>query len=231
MTIKKIHTVWLGSQMNTLAQVCIADWAKQGFDVTVWTDQSHLVKEWINQCRFARECLDRKLYAFVSDYIRLKVLQHTGGLYLDTDVTITKDPFELFEGLRFSVGYETDTQTGTAVIYSEPNSKILARLIEFYEKDIWYSPLYIGPSIQTHVLFKEGFKEKEKCVIYPKDYFFEYGPDIHKLTYTPSPSVYMTHWFNNSWSSKANLGFLIGKHKNQWGQFYEWQKQIFRKKR
>lgn len=229
MTIKKIHTVWLGSQMNTLAQVCIADWVKQGFDVTVWTDQSHLVKEWINECRFARKCLDRKLYAFVSDYIRLKVLQHTGGLYLDTDVTITKDPFELFEGLCFSVGYETDTQTGTAVIYSEPNSKILARLIEFYEKDIWLSPLYIGPSIQTYVLFQEDWRNREACRIYEKAAFFEYDPDKYKLEYTPSEKVYMTHWFNNSWSSKRNLGFLIGKHKGPIGRFYEWQKQLLRK--
>ncbi|MGY5538973.1 glycosyltransferase family 32 protein [Vibrio brasiliensis] len=229
MTIKKIHTVWLGSQMNTLAQVCIADWVKQGFDVTVWTDQSHLVKQWINECRFARECLDRKLYAFVSDYIRLKVLQHTGGLYLDTDVTITKDPFELFEGLLFSVGYETDTQTGTAVIYSEPNSKILARLIEFYEKDIWNSPLYIGPSIQTYVLFQEGWQNREACRLHEKAAFFEYDPDKCKLEYTPSEKVYMTHWFNNSWSSKRSLGFLIGKHKGPIGRFYEWQKQLLRK--
>ena len=230
MTIKKVHTVWLGERMSTLAQVCIADWEKQGFDVTVWTDQNLLVREWISTCRFAQECLDHKLYAFVSDYIRLKVLQHTGGLYLDTDVTITKNPFELFEGALFSVGFETDTQTGTAVIYSEPNSEILARLIEFYETDIWESPLYIGPSIQTYILFDQDWKSKEACSIHKKETFFEYDPEIHQSGYIPSASVYTTHWFNNSWSSKRNLGFLIGKHKGPIGRFYEWQKQLLRKK-
>lgn len=227
--IQHIHTVWLGDNMNTLAQVCISDWEKQGYQYTVWTDKKPLVKQWIEECRFARECYKRKLYAFVSDYIRLKALQAQGGLYLDTDVTLFKDPFPLFNNLDFSVGYESKYETGTALIYARPESKILHRLIEFYENDIWSSSLYIGPSIQTHILFNEDISTKEKSHIYAKEYFFDYHPDKHTMDYIPGENCYAIHWFNNSWSKKSGLGFVIGKHKGILGRFYEWQKQLLRK--
>jgi len=229
-TIKHIHSVWLGDKMNTLAQVCISDWEKQGYQYTIWTDSNPTVQKWINECRFARECYKRKLYAFVSDYIRLKALEAEGGLYLDTDVTLFKNPFHLFDDLDFSVGYESKSETGTALIYATPYSKILRRLIEFYEHDIWTSNLYIGPQIQTHVLFDEKMVSSENCHVYEKAFFFDYNPDKNMMDYKPdNNNCYAIHWFNNSWSKTAGLGFLIGKHKGPIGRFYEWQKQLLRK--
>ena len=98
-----IHAIWLGSRMPPLAHACIDDWSKQGYHYRLWTESDQAINEWVDSCAFAKVCYQKKLYAFVSDYLRLKVLQRDGGLYLDTDVTIRKDPFPLFSGLQLSL--------------------------------------------------------------------------------------------------------------------------------
>ncbi|WP_301182226.1 glycosyltransferase [Vibrio sp. PID17_43] len=103
----------------------------------------------MNECEFAKECYDRKLYAFVSDYLRLKVLQHEGGLYLDTDVTIRKKPFHLFEGQQFVIGFASENHVGISTIYSMPDSDVLNDVICFYENEIMQSPLFMGPKIMS----------------------------------------------------------------------------------
>ena len=87
-TNKTIHAIWLGNRLPPLAHVCIDDWRKQGYDYKLWLDTDPQIKRWIQECTFARECYQRGLLAFVTDYLRLKILTQEGGLYLDTDVTI-----------------------------------------------------------------------------------------------------------------------------------------------
>ena len=54
---------------------------------------------------FVEAMFRRRLYAFASDYIRLEALLGNGGLYLDTDVELLKDPRDLleFEGLTLGL--------------------------------------------------------------------------------------------------------------------------------
>lgn len=224
--IKKVHAVWLGDRMPPLAHACLDDWAKQGYDFKLWTDQDDCVRGWIESCAFAKECYKRKLYAFVSDYLRLKVLEREGGLYLDTDVTIRKDPFSLFSGAAFSVGYENEKYFGTAVIYAQRDSIILRKVIDFYEKDIWMSPLYIGPQILTHLLIDKDFKSLELCKLYPVEYFYNYQQE--PLEFVASENSHLIHWFQNSWGKSPGLVFLKTKHLGAIKSFYIWQKYFFR---
>ena len=54
---------------------------------------------------YARQALESGGYAFVSDYVRLKVLYEYGGIYLDTDVELLKplDDLLVFKGY---IGFE-----------------------------------------------------------------------------------------------------------------------------
>jgi mannosyltransferase OCH1-like enzyme len=224
--IEKIQAVWLGERMPPLAHACIDDWAKQGYSFKLWTDQDDVVREWIHSCAFAEACYKRKLYAFVSDYLRLKVLQSEGGLYLDTDVTIRKNPFPLFSGTSFSVGYETKKFLGTASIYAEKDSSILQKIIEFYEKDIWASPLYIGPQILTHLLIDKDYRNLETCKLYPIDYFYCYQQE--PIEFNVPENSHLIHWFQNSWGKSPGLVFLKSKHLGLLKSLYVWQKYFFR---
>ncbi len=223
---KEIHAIWLGDRMPPLAHACIDDWSKQGYDYTLWTESDENVIEWIDSCSFAKACYKRKLYAFVSDYLRLKILQSKGGLYLDTDVTIRRDPFPLFENTRFSVGYENGEFLGTASIYAEKDSAILSTLIDFYEKDIWHTPLYIGPQILTHLVIDKDLRKVEDCTLYPVEYFYNYQQE--PMSFVTSKDSYLVHWFQHSWGHSPGIVFLKSKHLGFLGRFYTWQKYFFR---
>ena len=51
----------------------------------------------LENCKWLREVYERKMWAYVSDYVRCKVLYEHGGVYLDTDVTLEKDLTPLLE--------------------------------------------------------------------------------------------------------------------------------------
>lgn len=226
---KTIHAIWLGKKMTPLSFACVDDWQKQGYSVRLWTEQDTEIIQWIEACEFAKACFQRGLYAFVTDYLRLKILQQHGGLYLDTDVTIQRDPFPLFEKFTFSVGYEDKQYLGTAIIYAEKDSLILNALIGFYESEILRSPLYMGPGIMTEIVINQGWKEKENVCLYPSDYFYCYQGEA--FSFNKPESSHLIHWFQHSWKDPKKEVFLKSKHLGLLGKLYVWQKAFFRFKR
>lgn len=221
-----IHAIWLGNKMPPLSHACLDDWQKMGFAYKLWTDSADQVQAWIEGCLFAKECYRRGLYAFVSDYLRLKILEREGGLYLDTDVTIRKNPFPLFEDVDFAMGYETSEYLGTAAIYAKPGSRILARLIRFYEHEIWNSPLYIGPQIATQVINDQELQKSERCALLPVNYFYPYQQE--PMDFRCPDESFLVHWFQHSWKKSPGMVFLKAKHLGFWGKLYTWQKYFFR---
>ena len=223
--LRTIHSVWLGPRMPPLAHACIDDWKKQGYTVRLWTEKDELVRKLIAGNSFSRECYSRKLYAFVSDYLRLEILRQYGGIYLDLDVTIRKDPFPLCDGNKFVAGYESSTKVGTAVIYSEPDSTVLKRASSFYEDDIWRSELFIGPDILTKVIDGLSFNNEVECVLLPENTFFPYKGE--PLDFDCPDEAVLIHWFEHSWKGSKGMFFLKTKSYNFWRKAYEFQKHLF----
>ena len=222
---KSIHAIWLGAKMPPLSHACINDWKKQGYEVNLWTDSNEQVLDWISNCEFSRECYKKGLFAFVSDYLRICILHKYGGLYLDTDVTIVHDPFELFNDCDFCIGLENKTLVGTASIFSKKSNKILKRLLNFYENEIMSSPLYMGPDIMTYVL--EPLKSTDGIRVLDPEYFFSYqGQDIE---FNHPKNAHLIHWYQHSWKNN-DIPFLKSKHKGILGKLYEYQKPLFRRK-
>lgn len=224
--IDKIHAVWLGKKMPPLAHACLDDWTKMGFQYKLWGESDDKIMAWIESCTFAKACYERGLYSFVSDYLRLKILQDEGGLYLDTDVTIRRDPFPLFSEKKFVIGYENEEYLGTAAIYAEKDSAILAELIRFYEGGIWQSPLYIGPKIATDLILRGKLFEKESCELLSASFFYPYQQE--SLNFQCPEESYLVHWFQHSWKRSPDMTFLKSKHLGIFGKIYVWQKYFFR---
>lgn len=222
--IETIHAIWLGDCLPPLAHVCIDDWRKQGYKYRLWLETDSKIKSWISGCEFAKKCYDKGLYAFVTDYLRLKILAEEGGLYLDTDVTIDKNPFPLFKPYDFCVGYESECQVGTAIIYAKKKSTHLASLIYFYENEIMGSELYMGPDIMTYIIGKDA--QHNNLKVFEQSFFYDYSGE--KISYLPSQERYMTHWFQHSWKRSKELVFLKSKSKGILGFLYEYQKEFFR---
>lgn len=136
---------------------------KTRYKYRLWLETDSKIKSWIDGCEFAKKCYDKGLYAFLLRIIlRLKILAEEGALS-DTDVTIDKNPFPLFKSYDFCVGYESECQVGTAIIYATKKSTHLASLIDFYENEIMGSELYMGPDIMTYIIDKDAQNNKLKA--------------------------------------------------------------------
>ena len=109
---KIIHWCWFGGSpvpidvqeyVDTWRRFCpdwkIIRWDESNFDV--------------GQHPFVREAYKAKVWAFVSDYARLKVVYDNGGIYLDTDVeTLRNNALKVNHHLQL---FEVSATKGTGM--------------------------------------------------------------------------------------------------------------------
>ena len=129
---KVIHYCWFGRKpLPSSVRDYIETWKKHlpDFQIIEWNETNFDV----NICQFSREAYEMKKYAFVSDFARIYILYHYGGLYLDTDVEILK-PFDEFMQNDFFMGYESENQLGTSVIGSIAKHPLLNKILTYYKK-------------------------------------------------------------------------------------------------
>ena len=103
---KIIHYCWFGrGEKPDSVKKCSASWRRfcPDFEIREWNEDNC-------DCRtvpFMAEAYAAKKYAFVSDVIRLIVLEQYGGVYFDTDVEVVRDITPLLVGEGF-IGFEND---------------------------------------------------------------------------------------------------------------------------
>ena len=128
---KIIHYCWFGkNEMPLKEKECVAGWKKfyPDYEFKIWNEDNFDY----NKCIYARQAYERGNYAFVSDYVRAKVLYEYGGIYLDTDVKIIKKLPNVPE--KGFLGFERRKFIGTAVMAAEPESELIAELLDYYEQ-------------------------------------------------------------------------------------------------
>ena len=99
--VKIIHCINLGERLDfsNLERACIDSWKKvyPDFEIKLWRDKDCI--DWKNESKFASyHYYQTGCMAYVSDYIRCKILYEEGGLYLDNDVfALERIPDSYFE--------------------------------------------------------------------------------------------------------------------------------------
>ncbi|SFI08450.1 Glycosyltransferase sugar-binding region containing DXD motif-containing protein [Pseudobutyrivibrio sp. OR37] len=91
---KRIHYCWFGkNQKSQLNRMCIDSWKKycSDYEIIEWNETNYDIEK----NSYMRQAYKRKKWGFVSDYARLDVIYHYGGIYLDTDVEIIQSLDEL----------------------------------------------------------------------------------------------------------------------------------------
>jgi len=158
---KIIHYCWFGS--NTMPQnerKCIELWSMYfpDYEKMLWNEETFDV----NAYSFTKEAYASKKYAFVSDFVRVKVLFEYGGLYLDTDVEVLKNFEYLFEDYQLICGFETSRQVGTAVIACVRNNSLINQLYNFYQthhfKTKYGDNIAANVTFLTNILQSKGLK-------------------------------------------------------------------------
>ena len=131
--VKKIHYCWFGGKkLPKSVEDCIKTWKKflPDYEIKQWNESNFDV----NSFPFVKEAYESKKWAFVSDYVRIYALYNEGGLYLDTDVKILKDPTDVLNK-EVVLGYEDSGYVGTAMIYAQnPQNKYIKAILDYYGK-------------------------------------------------------------------------------------------------
>ena len=97
---KKIYYVWIGNAKKPdIFYKCLESWKKNlpDFEIVEINEKNFDVKGHLEKNRFFKECFERKLWAYMSDYIRVHFMYENSGIYVDTDMEIIKDLTPLLE--------------------------------------------------------------------------------------------------------------------------------------
>ena len=205
---KIIHYCWFGkNEMPLKEKECVAGWKKfyPDYEFKIWNEDNFDY----NKCIYARQAYERGYYAFVSDYVRAKVLYEYGGIYLDTDVKIIKKLPNVPE--KGFLGFERRKFIGTAVMAAEPESELIAELLDYYEQHEFvqqkgYIDSIANVSILTDIcrrkgLIPDGRKQKiEGFEIFSRELF--YPKKLNENTFETTGETCEIHMCSNSWMTE-----------------------------
>ena len=219
---KIIHYCWFGrGEKPELAQKCIASWRKYcpDFEICEWNEDNC---DYLS-IPFMAEAYAAKKYAFVSDVMRLIVLEQYGGVYFDTDVEVLRDISPLLDDEGF-IGFENDQFVNSGqVMAAKAHHPVIQAMIEEYKKlhftnaDGTTTPVGC-PRLNTDVMERFGLirNGREQVVagihVYSADLFNPMDSTTGKLTKTEN--TYSIHWYSMSWlpkrvQMKAKLGRIL----------------------
>ena len=219
---KKIHYCWFGrNPLPELAKNCIASWKKYlpEYEIIEWNEDNFD----INENEYVSEAYSSKKWAFVTDYVRLKALVEYGGIYMDTDVEVTK-PLDRFLNHHAFSGFEDVESVPTGIMACEKGFELFETLLKTYENrhfikedgslDITTNTTSITEFCLAHgLILNNQLQEIEGFALYPNDFFCPKDPDTNQIMITEN--TYTIHHFAGSWSSpwyrfKKKVQALLG---------------------
>ena len=205
---KTIHYCWFGGKpLPKSAKKCIKSWKKYCPD--------YMIVEWnetnfdINCNQYCHRMSQEKKWAFLTDYVRLKVVYNYGGIYLDTDVELIKD----LEPLRRKgayLGIENSGLVATGLGFAaEAGNQFIRENMEYYENISSDEKPKACPWITTEILKKYGFSAQKTSeiqmingiIIYPEEYLCPKNERTGMINITEN--TFSIHHFDASWFEKS----------------------------
>lgn len=229
---KVIHYCWFGgNEKPRLFKKCYKSWKKYcpDYDIIEWNEKNFD----ISSCPlYVRQAYEAKKWAFVTDYVRLKVVYDNGGIYFDTDVELKKCPDFLLENKAF-FGFEKGIHVATGLGFgAEAGTTILKELMQDYEdipfiKENGDFDKIPCPERNTKVFIKYGLIQddsrqliEDDVLILPTAIMCPVDYKTGKLNLTSE--TISIHWFSASWHDNLKYDTLVAKKKAE-------QKQLKRK--
>ena len=189
---KIVHYIWVGSAIPTKVRSIIHRNQKftDGFSTQIWTDEN-LPR--LNE--FAKSALREKNWAFVSDYVRMKVLFEYGGIYLDTDQLLLK-PLDRFLTHSVFAGWNRErTFVYTGIIGAKPKNRLISNVLAEYDKRE-YHIRETSPRIFTECISEVS--PFEDIQLYESPYFYPVSAG-EKPSSSILKNAYATHLWDESW--------------------------------
>lgn len=212
---KTIHYCWFGRNSKPMfAKKCMKSWKKYcpDYKIIEWNEDNFD----LDACPpYVRQAYEAKKWAFVTDYVRLKVVYDHGGIYLDTDVELRKSLDEL-RGYRAYFGFEDGVHINTGLGFgAESGNVLLAELMDDY-RDIPFVKadgdfdITSCPVRNTEVFLRHGLKQDDSfqlltdnVAVLPSIYLCPV--DYHLRRKDGFEMAYSIHWFSASWYAEEQL--------------------------
>ena len=203
---KIIHYCWFGrGNMPKLALRCIDSWKLYlpGYQLMLWNEDNFDLS--VNA--YATEAYEARKFAFVTDFVRLYVLEKEGGIYMDTDVEVLKSLDRFLDLPAFS-GFEGDKYVPTGIMASEMNGEWVREQLAYYYNRHFILPdgsfdMTTNTQIISGIMESNGFVLKNGYQVYrnsmhmfPYEYFSPLQFGKIKLT----ENTYCIHHFASSWN-------------------------------
>ena len=214
---KKIHYCWFGKKpIPKMLQYCIDSWKTQlpDYEIVLWNEDNVDF-----DCEFITKAYNDKNWAFVSDYIRLKVVYEHGGIYLDTDMLLLKPLNDFLENDCFFVA-EHSLSIGVGIFGAKKHNAFIKDCLQYYldfKKNQTIVPI---PKIVTDTFLEKYNRKKEfkedivlnDISIYHFNFFYSLPYlklfDIHNYKKYLKSNSYGVHLWFGSWHSYNEL-YLI----------------------
>lgn len=231
---KVIHYCWFGGKpLPKKAKKCIDSWRKYcpDFEIIEWNEGNYDV----SATPYTRYCLEKKRWAFLSDYARLSIVYEYGGVYFDTDVELVSPLDALLEHSAF-FAFENNDHVATGLGFgAEAGSPFVKAMMEQYafsaEEDV---QVRMCPALNTQALIPFGLRldgslqNLDGALILPQDYMNPYDDPTGRLNVTEN--TVSIHWYSKSaLSRKAILRSRLTRpfHRLFGVDCFEWIKRMF----
>lgn len=218
-----------GGRKSQLSQRCIRSWRKYcpDYEIKEWNEWNFDIQ---SAPLFVQQAYECKKYAFVTDWVRLKVVYNHGGIYFDTDVELIKNPDFLLEHSAF-FGFEEVNCCNTGLGFgAERGHTVLLEMMEDYNE----RPFILGngeyntfacPKLNTVHLVNRGLSFNNtmqvldgNIAIYPTTYFRPmdyFGVNMTDL----SEKTVSIHHYSSSWIEKEEKNKILKSiYKTYWPQ-------------
>ena len=207
---KMIHYCWFGGNpLPEKALKCIESWKKYcpDYEIKRW-DESNFD---ITYNKYVNEAYKSKMWAFVTDVVRLYVVYTYGGIYLDVDVELLKGLDDLLKYNAF-MGFENQKNINTGLGFGAlKNNQIIYEILKDYDDISFITEdgnfdLTPCPQRNTVILNKNGLIQNntmqiiDGMIFLPTEYFCPKDYGTGKLEITGN--TYSIHHFCASWHTK-----------------------------
>lgn len=222
---KIIHYCWFGKNPKpALAEKCIKSWKRYCSDYKLieWNEDNFNIS---SAPLYVRQAYESKKWAFVTDYVRLKVVYDHGGIYMDTDVEVKKSLDSLLYHsayFGFEDGIHIATGLGFGAIKGHP---ILQELMNDYDQ----IPFLLDngnfdnepcPSRNTKIFLQHGLQQNDSKQILYNDILILPSIYLCPLSYQTgtrrfSYKTFSIHWFDASWICEEDKAYMKAKIKRE----------------
>lgn len=221
---KVIHSFWFsGDPKPEMYQKCIDSWHRicPDYEIREWNMHNYDY----TKNKFMKQAIEAEKWAFASDFARLDVVYHQGGIYLDMDVELLH-PMDSLLGSEAFFTFDTQNDIDLGTFAARAGNPLVKKMMELYD-DIDFAPdmktmnklcqpRYIRTVLRKYGLTLDGNMQLiDNMVFLPRTYFVPQDSVVYELS-AMSGETLAIHRYNAGWKNNDYRMRRIMNNRRLW---------------